>query len=158
MNSHLKKPQLETRPSYGGIPHGSPEYRAIIEKAQRGMKSAPTLQELDDRRYQAMQETSKPKPRRSDLPRSYERTCPECKGEFETTTASQLICSPECVSARRVNRYRATYVPRPRVERTCICDQCEGEFMAMNPKTQFCSKRCRERFHYLKRRGDEVVE
>lgn len=156
MNAHIKKPQLETRLSHGGIQRGTPEYYAAIERVRQRNGSAPTLQELDDRRYQAMQETSKP-PRRSDLPRMYERTCRQCGDEFETTTASKLVCSPECLVARRENRYRATYVPRPRVERTCICDHCNAEFTAMNPKSQFCSKRCRERFHYLKRQNDTAV-
>jgi len=157
VNSHFKKPELQTRLSYGGIPHGSPEYYAAIERVRQRNGSAPTLQELDDRRYQAMQETSKPTPRRSDLPRIYERTCRQCGGEFETTTASKLVCSPECLVARRANRYRDTYVPRPRVERACICDHCESEFKSMNPKSQFCSKKCRERFHYLKRQNAEVA-
>jgi len=143
--------------SNGVLPPGSPEARAAIERTRQRMNASSTLQELDDRRYQAMQDTSKPTPKRSDLPRSYERTCRQCGREFETTTASKLVCSPECLVARRANRYRSTYVPRPRVERSCICDQCEAEFMAMNPKSQFCSKKCRERFHYLKRRGDEVA-
>lgn len=117
MNASHKKPQLETRLSYGGIQRGTPEYGAAIARVQAARLANLSMSEIQRRKYQDLHGDGPvipvaPKPPAP--PKEYQRTCVHCQKPFVTTSVKQTICLPQCAKERKSLQKKALYVPKPR--------------------------------------------
>ena len=93
-------------------------------------------------------------------PEVYQRKCLWCGETFETTYPNKLYCSPTCSyeGNKRLHReqWRAEYQPRAFHCKECGCwvtTEC-GQ-----PKSEFCSGECSEKFHareYKKHRKEQM--
>ncbi len=75
------------------------------------------------------------------------KSCEHCGKSFEPRRSDQKYCDHRCRANSRYKRYRGSIVPRR-------CLQCASAIPdESNLSRQFCSPRCRQRYHYERRSG-----
>lgn len=157
VNISLKRPQLETRCSHGGIQRGTPEYHAAIARTQQRMNSEPSQRELTNRRYQAMQQTGARVPKKAEPP-VYERKCKICGVTFLTRKAIKVLCSPPCQKEHhkrhQQQRWREQNPGRRQEQQVKVCEHCRTDFTTKYNYQRFCSITCRDSWHTKSRRKD----
>lgn len=159
MNTHIKKPTLETRCSHGGIQRGTPEYYEAIDRALKRLKY-PTLKEREQQQYQAMQTTQQVEPGKvwgeSKPKREVECGNPKCKKIFDAPNSRGRYCSIECGAEvnrlKERGRYRKAqaakgmpvkdHAPKVHPWRTMTCKHCGESFDTNVPGSRYCHDRC----------------
>lgn len=90
--------------------------------------------------------------------------CKNCDTVFEKSSPNQVYCCEECFVAKTKEGKRlrdAIRWPRRKAGlinaeagRKLVCKQCEKEYITHAPHSTFCSKKCRNRWFYEKKKKD----